>query len=175
MFDGAVLLPRSVEQGAHIVAEGGKIRLIVRDRQHCHKAFHAQAFRRGKFLISVEALGEGVSALGFFTADIDLNEDIGADAGFKRTRGDFGCKLVAVDGVNEISFADEVFYLVGLQMSDEVSSPALNEFEFIAELLHFIFADIGDAGFNGAVDFLGRSCFGSGDEGDFLAEAVAFL
>jgi len=80
-----------------------------------------------------------------------------------------------VDRVDGIEEPHGVLRLVALQVADQVPGAATDFLDFPACLLHFIFAEMRDAGPQGFLDGGGGSRFGDGDQLDFRRVAARFL
>lgn len=146
---------------------------ILRNRQHCHQSAHPNVGVSAHFFVGGHPFVQGKTAFGKFAAYVDLQQTVRRPARALGALLQFVGKLQPVQGMDEVRFSDQVFYLVGLQMSDEVPVCAVHEVVLVAELLHFVFADVGDACGDGFVDLFGGARLGRGDEGDLLAEGVS--
>ena len=107
-----------------------------------------------------------------FAADVHFDQAVAHPARAGGALLQFVGELHAVQRLDQVRLADEVFDLVRLQMADKVSVGAVHGVVFGGKFLHFVLADVRNARGDGLVDLVGRARLGGGDERDLFPEGV---
>jgi len=117
------------------------------------------------------------AGLALLRADVDLEEDVLHDAHLFRLLLDALEQLQAVDGLDQIDHAHQIFDLVGLQMADEVQGLSCvgAEGALGLDLLHAVFAAAVDARGHGLFDAVGVVHLRRGAQQDLRRVAAGFF
>ena len=110
------------------------------------------------------------NVLGFLMRNIYLHKDRNNDIFLLCLNIDLLCQTVGINRMDQCNLSDNVFYFVSLQMSDHMPFDILWHFlDFIAELLHFIFAEIPDIFIINFLKHLNWFCFTDSDQRHFFS------
>ena len=99
--------------------------LALGDRRDAHQAPHADIFALFGLLRRLRKLFRGKAALGFLAADVHLQQDILHDLELLGLLVDRREQLKRADGFEQRHLADDIFYLVALEVADEVQGRAV--------------------------------------------------
>ena len=146
---------------------------IFANWQHSHEPADADVGVFCQFFVGIRRIADRKPALGKLVAHIDFDQAIGSPIGFFRALLQFLREFETVERMQKITFPDQVFDLVCLQMPDKMAVRAADKVELIPKFLHFVLADVRNACGDRFVDLFGRARFGRGNKRYFLPVRVS--
>ena len=86
---------------------------------------------------------------------------------------DFLCQAERIHRMNHRNLVDDVFYFIGLQVSNQMPSYRLHMVKLVHDFLHFVFTDVCNAAVDGFIDFIHIMKLGHRNQQNIFARSSA--